>query len=395
MARGHRYTTRIVAEALRELGGGDSYGVVSLRAYQRQRGMGAGMDMTTVAAGAEGPPSPGKERQRAWRLAADWTEVFAPVLWDLWATAQQEYVLRLREASPKNRKRVAVIIDDIPVFSTQAVKGRAEQRFSVLAVSECFVNPDGSGRQSRLRLLRAYPRHDKKAYLLLLNELGYRPDYVIADGGKGIQGALGTLAKRDGQPFQMLLSAYHVRKHLRRMFAKLERTHPGGFAPGDLDVDLELWRFCSSSEAWQDWWARFEARVQAQGVPPSSWVTDWVRDYKAIVDEQMPVLDELRLLPRTTGGLESVLFNTVKPSILGRARAFGNLGRTNRLLDLMVLRANGQLDSVAKVSEKLRADASAAGGYAPPVRTVADRRMYRSLTDASQLDRLLREAGLT
>ncbi|HEY5181698.1 MAG TPA: hypothetical protein VIJ07_18330 [Dermatophilaceae bacterium] len=60
----------------------------------------------------------------------------------------------------------------------------------------------------------------------------------------------------------------------------------------------------------------------------------------------------------------------------------------------MVLHANGQLNSVAKISEQLRADAIAGGGYAPQVRTIADPRMYRSLTDASQLDQLLRDAGL-
>jgi hypothetical protein len=350
-------------------------------------------------AGLVGPDtvvvSEAKERQRAWRLAADWTELFSPVLWEPWAAKQRQLVERLRVVSPKDRTRVAIIIDDIPIFGTATVSGRAQQRFSVLAVSECFVSPHSSVRATRLRLLRAYPRHDEKAYQLLLNELGYRPDYVIADGGKGIAAALRTLARQDCQPFQTILSAYHVRLQLRRMFAKVNRLHPGGFQPGDLDTDLELWRFCSSSDAWQAWWTRLEDRLVAQGVPPSTWQTNWLRDYKGIVDAQMPLLDELKVLPRTTGALESTLFTIVKPSILGRARAFGNLGRTNRLLDLMVLRANGQLDSIATVSEQLRADALAEGGYAPPVRAIADPRMYRSLTDASQLDRLLREAGLT
>jgi hypothetical protein len=396
VARGHRYTTRIVAEALSELGQGKSYGDVSVRAFQRLRGDdGAQMDPASSAVQAAGQSAkPAKQRQQAWRLAADWTELFATVLWEPWAAEQQRTVLNLQARSPKDRERVAVIIDDMPVFSTKKVKGSAEQRFSVLAASECFIDAHGRSSRSRLRLLRAYPRHDKKAYLLLLNELGYRPDYIIADGGKGIRGALKLLSARDGQPFQTMLSAYHVRNQLRRLFAKLNRQNPGGFFPGDLDTDLELWRFCSSASAWHNWWERFQRRCQAQGVPPGAWQTEWVRDYKVIVDAQMPVLDELQLLPRTTGALESVLFHTIKPSILGRAKAFGNLARTNRLMDLMVLHANGQLNSVAKISEQLRADAIAGGGYAPQVRTIADPRMYRSLTDASQLDQLLRDAGL-
>lgn len=77
-------------------------------------------------------------------------------------------------------------------------------------------------------------------------------------------------------------------------------------------------------------------------------------DYKPVFDRQMPVLDALGMLPRTTGALEAVLFKTVTPSIDSRSRGFGNLVRTNRLLDLMVLHANGQLDNAAAVAAALR-----------------------------------------
>ncbi len=63
-----------------------------------------------------------------------------------------------------------------------------------------------------------------------------------------------------------------------------------------------------------------------------------------------------------------------------RAQGFGNLERTNRLLDLAVLRANGQM-SAAAVADRPRTDARQHGGYASPVRRILDPGAYRSLLD--------------
>ena len=385
VARGHRYTTVVVAQALAELGAGASYARTSLLAFQRTQ-PGLLMPLSVQAQTRAG--------KNAWRLAADWCELFSPVLWEPWAQARLAEMEVVAERKPKERPVRVVIIDDIPVFAKAVGAAKPLQRFSVLALSEVLVTR-GAGRSiTRLRLLRAYPRHDEKAYRLLLNELGYVPDIVIADGGNGIRGALRTMQRRDGAAFQQMLSAYHVRKQLRRLFATLERKHPGGFSPGDLDDDLETWKFCASEAAWQRWWSRFEQRATGQGLPYTTWQTGWVRDYKPLVDAQMPMLDEIGVLPRTTGALEATLFNTIKPAILGRSRTFGNLVRTNRLLDLMVLHANGQLASTAAVARALRRDVETTDGYGPPVRAITDPRMYRSLLDAGQLDHLVKDAGL-
>lgn len=389
VARGHRYTTVVVAQALAELGAGATYARTSLLAFQRTQPERLHELLTPLTLKEQT-----KARKNAWRLAADWCEAFSPVLWEPWAEARLSDMLAIAELKPKERPVRVAIIDDIPVFAKSVGAAKPLQRFSVLALSEVLVDPGRRTRDTRLRLLRAYPRHDEKAYLLLLNELGYVPDVVIADGGKGIGGALRTMQRRHGADFQQMLSAYHVRKQLRRLFATLERKHPGGFSPGDLDDDLETWKFCHSEAAWQQWWSRFEQRATAQGIPYTTWQTDWVRDYKPLVDAQMPMLDEIKVLPRTTGALEATLFNTIKPAILGRARTFGNLVRTNRLMDLMVLHADGQLASTAAVARALRRDVETTDGYGPPVRAITDPRMYRSLLDASQLDHLVRDAGL-
>lgn len=392
VARGHRYPTWVVAEALRELGGGQSYGAVSVRAFER---LGGGQsDLLARMTGDTDAPGPGQgNRKNAWRLAADWTELFAPVLWEPWARQRIAEVERVLELPARQRPASLVVIDDIPVFRTQKVRGRAEQKFAVLAAFEVFVPREQRPAEHRLRLLRAFPRHDGSAYRLLLNELGYTPDFVLSDGATGIFQAVRSTLRTGGRSFQPMLSAYHVRRHLRRLFATLRSR--GDFHPGELDVDLETWMFCASTSAWQTWWSQFEARARAQGLSPSAWNTKWVQRYKPVFDAQMPVLDELGAAPRTSGALEAVLHSTIKPSVVSRARGFGNLVRTNRVLDLMVLAANNQLDNTAALTATLRGDAEQHAGFAAPTRSIVDTGTYRSLTDPATLDDLVSAAGLT
>ena len=179
---------------------------------------------------------------------------------------------------------------------------------------------------------------------------------------------------------------------MRRQFSDLAK--PYGFQPGDLLDRLDNWSFCVSGTAWRAWWSDYEARLTAQGIPPSSWPQRWISRVKPMVDEQMTLLDEHQILPRSTGALEATLFSLVEPSLDRRAIGFGNLARTNRLLDLMVLRANGAFASQSRVVEQLNADARNHGGFAAPVRSITDRRMERSLLDLTSLERLTKEAGL-
>jgi hypothetical protein len=182
------------------------------------------------------------------------------------------------------------------------------------------------------------------------------PDVVMADGGKGIGAALNWLAAQSpDRSFLRCLSAYHLRGQLTRQFAELARKC--GFQPGDLAARLENWSFSFSAAAWQAWWSDYEARLVAQGIPPSSWPRKWTKETMPIVDAQMAILDENRILPRSTGSLEATLFQIVKPSLSGRAQGFGNLARTNRLLDLMTLRTNGYFDDLGAVAQRLASDA--------------------------------------
>lgn len=378
VARGHTATTRHVAEALTRLGRGESYADVSLWLQGELRGQ--------VSA----------QKKDAWRRAADVVEVFAPVVWADW--------LNTVTAEDEARSQIArvprvVLVDDLPIFDKAKTHRRQQQRFAILGLAEVILNPaSGRVRETRLRLLRAYPNHSTEAYELLLDELGYVPDFVIADGGKGIRPAVENLAARTGQDVTFITSAYHIRDQLRRVIAKA-RSAKAAFTPGDLAARVEAFGPSQSRQAWVDWWSDYERRLTAQGVPRSGWPVRQKTDAYERTIKQLDALAPWPDIPRSTGHLEDLFARYVKSSIKPRGRGFGNIIRTNQMLDLFVLRANGYFDDVARVVSVLRQDAvegdPAAAGYAPPVRTITDNGLDRSLLDVSVITKLVTERGLT
>jgi hypothetical protein len=389
VAHGYKFTTRVVAAALAELADGDSYGSTAVWAKQQMLAL-TGHTSTRITSSSR---EKSRQRKNSWRLAADWVETFSPVLFEPWAAAARAEVDEAFAQPTKDRQVVSLLLDDIPVFVKARQGTRQRQRFSVLAASESFIDLDKGQRVTRLRLLRAYPDHSGDAYKLVLAELGYVPDIVMADGGTGIGAAVRWLEKSNpGKPFAVCLSAYHLRQQLRRQLAKLSSEH--NFRPGDLEDRLQNWSFSSSSVAWHTWWGDYENRMRAQKIAPSAWPHKWINEVKPRVDAQMPVLDQSRVLPRSTGSLEATLFDIVKPTMNVRGPGFGNLERTNRLLDLMTLRANGVFDNLQTVANALVTDALLHDGFAPPVRSIADVRMVRSLLDETMTERLVKQAGL-
>jgi len=322
------------------------------------------------------------------------SETVSPLLFDPWAASAYQEVRDVLSGPNKDRPVVSLLLDDMNIYARSQHGVNQKGRFSVLAASESFIDRDQGTRVTRVRLLRAYPSHSGNAYKLLLAELGYVHDEVMANAGKGIGFALNWLAaQHPDQSFLKCLSAYHLRNQLNRQFAELARKC--GFQPGDLTARLENWSFAHSEAAWLAWWSDYEARLVGQGVPASSWPNKWTKEIKPTMDAQMPVLDANRILARSTGALEATLFRTVKPSLSGRAQGFGDLARTNRLLDLMTLRANGYFDDLGAVTECLANDARSHGGFMPLVREVTDRRMYRSLLDDTTVATLVKTAGLS
>ena len=387
-ARGHKFTTRIVAQSLARLGNGDSYGATAVWAKRQ-------MEINHKHGSVDETPalSPTKARKNSWRLAADWVETFSPVLFEPWVERARTQVLETLAGPSKDRRVVALLLDDIPIVA-KSINGVAKRdRFSVIAATESIIDLDTGQRTNRLRLLRAFADHSGDAYKLVLAELGYVPDIVLADGGTGVGAAVRWLQEKNpDKPFTICLSAYHLRSQLLAQLAGLTRNY--GFQPGDLATRLETWSFVESSFSWQTWWSDYEQRLTSQGLPQTAWPKKWFSETKPMIDQQMEVLDEYRVIPRSTGAIESVLFRVVKPSLSGRALGFGNLERTNRLLDLMTLSANNELDDVAKITSALMADARRHQGFVPPVRSITDVRMTRSLLDDTVPSKLAKAKGL-
>lgn len=378
VARWHTATTGHVATALERLGKGESYADVAEWLQSELR-----------------PKGPSAKKKDGYRRAADVVEVFAPVVWNDWLST-----LDGQDPAPVGRRRLprVVMVDDLPIFDKAQKRRRQQQRFAILGLAEVVLSPtSGKVRDTRLRLLRAYPSHSTDAYTLLFADLPYVPDFVIADGGKGIEPAVKLLAERTGHEVTFITSAYHVREQLRRVIAKA-RASKSSFTPGDLAARVERFGPTQSRQDWVQWWADYERRLKAQGVPRSGWPLRAKSESYQRTIEQLDALAPWPDIPRSTGHLEDLFARYVKASIKPRGRGFGNLIRTNQLLDLFVVRANGYFDDRARVVAALRRDAVEGdpenAGFAPPVRTITDPGLDRSLLDESVVARLVTQRGL-
>lgn len=90
-------------------------------------------------------------------------------------------------------------------------------------------------------------------------------------------------------------------------------------------------------------------------------------------------------MPLSTGGLETLIAMRIDPLLERRRTGFGNIERTNHLLDLVVALEHGAFDNLAEVARQLRDDGARHGGWTVPLRDVAGPRpaggYYSSLRD--------------
>ena len=220
-----------------------------------------------------------------------------------------------RVLAPPTRQRPAtmVVIDDIPIFRTPR-SAAAPSKFAVLAAFEVFI---AEGRRShRLRLLRAFPRHDGECVPAAPQRTRLRARLVLSDGATGIFQAVRRTPRR-GRPRvptdavrlphpQAAATALHHHAQARRV------------PPGQLDVG-ENWSFCASNASWETWWAQLEACARAQGMPPSSWNTKCSSSSSPSSTPGCRCSTNLALRPAPAAPFEAVLHNTIKPSA-SRAR---------------------------------------------------------------------------
>ena len=121
-------------------------------------------------------------------------------------------------------------------------------------------------------------------------------------------------------------------------------------------------------------------------------------NYEARMAAAIPVLAADPDIRRSTGGLESIIRDTIEPVLEGRRHQFANIERTNMLLDLVVARSIGLFSDLAALEDLITADALDHDGWTVPQRTIADPQpaygAYRSLRDELLLLAVADERGL-
>ena len=354
------------------------------------------------------------EAHNVWHQAADWVEVFSPVLWLPWHERMTEQARENRaqldaliERGERPRTPQVLLLDSIPVYDNSRRGQESTVLFHVLVAAEVVWRRDKKKniyRDIRLRLARGFATADNFAWRLVLDELGYVPDYVVSDAAPGL-----TKAVRDafGPRTILVPSQFHIQKNV---VAALTATPGAWYQAGGPRMPLpeldgyvrELQRgghAYSSVEAWSAWWDELLARMRILGLDPGR-VANRKRNYEPLYVSALPHLLANTLLPATTGGLETLLTRRIDPVLSGRGHVFTNIERTNRLLDLVVLYDNDQLLDVHKVADRLRDDSTATQGWAAPVRYVNDpaganrKDRYKSLLDPTLPKTLAKARGL-
>jgi len=388
--------------------------------------------LAEAVAGPDEPPAKAPKRKNprsaeshnVWHVSADWCEAFGPVVYDQvearlrsHAPAERARLDRLRAAGKPLVRPQVLLPDDMPVYGTEVGGGsrgraRRDEGFFLLVAAEVswhdgLLHKDGTRsleRRLKLRLVRAMPKSNAGGWRLLLDELGYAPDYVVADAGTGIGRAVA--AHYDPARTTFVPSLWHVgtavRNGLRDTPGALVKVPGGGREPirplrkhlGELSRAGAI----AGVASWTAWWDQLEDICAAQAIP-----TDRIRKRRANYEQPfataIAALTNHPEVPVSTGGLETVMAKRIAPMLAMRRTGFGNIERTNRLFDLAIAREHRAFDDLTDVVTLLRQDARIAEGYTVPLRHISDPRprkgRYSSLRDSLLISELAEARGLS
>ena len=428
-ARHTPWTLTGVAQALNNLSLGESYAIVSLtlRAQRDAAREHLSSEHGVEAFGsAAAPPvnvsasASRRDKKNAWRIAADLVEQYSPLLFgEVEATlraasetqrAANDAILAKDPAAPLQAPLV-YILDELPIWTrSQGVK---RPSWNVLTVAEIRWKPSDDPflvpqRDSRLRVARAFPRTNSDAWQLVLDEIGVRPDFVVADYGTGLQNALKTYY---GSSIGVVPSLWHVHRNLRDVLLELPNAT---FMDGKEKVLIDPLRKHLSRLARDElvgrtprdiaeWWDELEELVG--GLPAPLATIKAQRDmHEPRLVEALPILDANPHVPASNAAVENRIRNALKPFLANRSHLFGNQERTNRLLDLLVCREAGMFNDMDAVALRIRKLNEAHGGWAPAARQIVDRqppatvgqgKPFQSLKSQNVVARLAKERGIT
>ena len=430
-ARHTPWTLAGVAKALNDLSLGESYANVSLALRaQRDAAMKHLAHQHGVEAAASATPPvvtsstsySARERKNAWRVAADLVEQYAP---PLYAEVEEALLARTQalrdandaalEASPgaSLTTPLVYVLDELPIW-TEGAPGKGKRpSWNVLAVAEVLWQPGRSEmdlpqRETRLRLARAFPRNNTDAWQLVLDELRVRPDFVVADNGTGLQGALRAYY---GSSVGIVPSLWHIQRNLRDTLIDLPNTT---YLEGKEAVLVDALRKHLGRLARDEiiggtpadikhWWDDLESIVASLPAPVPTIVAQRTMHERRLV-AALPILNANPHVPASNAAIESRIRTSLKPFLANRAHLFGNQERTNRLLNLLVCREAGMFTDLDEVALRIRRLNEGNGGWAPAPRQILDRqppslsgtgKRFQSLKSYNVVARLAKDKGIS
>ena len=313
-ARKYQFVARGIAEALTAVGAGSTYREAA--GVARERAQRLRVDAET-----------GQLRfTRHGSLVMDWVEVFAPVVFEAYRPHQW----------PTSG---SLLLDDLPFRVRDPSSGRFRIAFRVFAAMGYDA---GRPKLWRLEAFTTKSRPDWEAFL---GALDGAPPRVVCDNDDGL-----TKAVRARFPdAELYLCEWHLRHALERLMGKLRSEQPQ-----HRDAIDELLPDVEAAFTGPAFWAAFLKRAHAAGIPR---VSEWLNTTGRVVEEQFGRRG-LRWkrpadMPLSTSPLDAFI-NPIRASIKPRAHGLKNRERTNRMLTLMQLHANGQ-DDVHAFTHLIRA----------------------------------------
>lgn len=325
--RCYRFPAREIARTLVALGQGQTY----RKAAERARGR--------LAGGGE---------SRHGQLAADWVEVFAPVVFaphaptswpDHGTLVLDHFYFRLRRS-------------DTPTRSYYA--------WHVLCA---LAYVDG---QRVIWRLQAHTNATPASWREFLSGLPGAPERIVCDAHSGM---LKVIQERWPQT-EVYLCEWHLRHALERLLEKIGASTAEALLPRT-----------EAAFAGQHFWSQFDAEArQLDDDRMSAWLDRWSPIITAQLSRRRRGANDASDQPRSTGGLETFI-KPIQAALYRRRYGMKNRERLNRLLLLLQLEANGHADE-RMYAKDIRDWLELTGGRpATPRRAIADPTARPSLRD--------------
>ena len=304
--RHYQFVARGIAEALRALGAGDSY--MHAARVTRDRARRFRLDGQT-----------GELRESDHgQLLADWTEVFAPVVFEAHRPA----------AWPAAG---SLLLDHLP-FRVRALDRDGRRIPAGRTAFDVFCAVGFCAGRPRLWLARSFANASPANWSTFLGSLPGRPERIVCDAHGGM---LAAIASRWPQ-VEVQQCEWHLQHALDRLLAKEIRNDPGAELTELRDVAS---RALLGPSPWQQF-------VRAARLAENESLERWIAVNAATIERQFArrALRPRRPdMPLTTAALEQIS-RPIVAALYPRRYALTNRERLNRLLMLLQLHINGDDD---------------------------------------------------